>query len=344
VEPVRPFVSVVVPCRDERAHISRCLDSILATDYPRGRLEVLVADGRSGDGTREIVERYAARHSGIQLLDNPEGIVPTGLNRAVRAARGEIICRMDAHVTYPPDYLPTLVDALVVHGADNVGGVIGTVPADDTVVARAIAAGLSHPFGVGNSYFRLNSLHLRWVDTVPFGCFRRDVFERVGWFDEALVRNQDDEFNFRLIRAGGRVLLVPDAKAYYVARKSLAQLWRMYYQYGYFKPLVARKVGTVMTARQLAPALFVSTLLATAVLAPWLSAARFLLCLALGGYVAADLGVAVAIARRSGWQVGLAASAVFPVLHLAYGLGYWLGVCDFLIRGKGRGPAVPLSR
>jgi hypothetical protein len=163
-------------------------------------------------------------------------------------------------------------------------------------------------------------------------------------FDEALVRNQDDEFNLRIIRAGGRVLLVPDAKAYYVARKSVGQLWRMFYQYGYFKPLVVRKVGGVMTARQLAPALFVSTLLAAAVFAPWLSAARLLFGLTLGSYLAVDLGVAAAIAHRSGWQVGLAASAVFPVFHFAYGLGYLLGVFDFLIRGKRSGTALSLSR
>src|SRR5207245_1976451 len=130
-----------------------------------------------------IVERYAAQHRGIHLVDNPEGIVPTGLNRAIRAARGEIIARLDAHVVYPPGYLTTLVDALLTHSADNAGGVIVTVPADDSPVARAIAAALSHRFGVGNSYFRIGTTQPRWVDTVPFGCFRRAVFEHVGWFD-----------------------------------------------------------------------------------------------------------------------------------------------------------------
>jgi GT2 family glycosyltransferase len=339
-----PLLSAVVPCRDERDHIGRCLDSILATDYPAERLEVLVADGRSGDGTREIVERYAARHSAIRLVDNPERIVPTGLNRAIRAARGEIIVRLDAHVVYPPTYLTTLVQALLAHGADNVGGVIVMVPADESPLARAIAAALSIRFGVGNSYFRIGTRKPRWVDTVPFGCFRRDVFERVGLFDEDLARNQDDEFNCRLIRSGGRVLLVPDATASYVTRRSLRQLWRMYYQYGYFKPLVARKIGTVMTARQLAPGLFLAALGIAAPLAAWLNPARLVFGVLAAGYLVADLAVAAVIARRSGWRVGLAATAVFPVLHCAYGLGYLVGVFDFLVRDKRPNPAVSLSR
>src|SRR5205807_2595104 len=201
-------------------------------------------------------------------LDNPRRIAPCALNIGIQAARGEVILRMDAHVIYLPSYLPILVHALLERGADNVGGVLETLPGADTAVARAIALGLAHRLGVGNSYFRVGASQPRWVDTVAFGCFRRAAFERAGLFDEELVRNQDDEFNFRLIRRGGRVLLMPTARAYYVARTSLRQLWRMYFQYGYFKPLVARKVGRVMTLRQLVPSLFLTTLAACGLAAP----------------------------------------------------------------------------
>jgi glycosyltransferase involved in cell wall biosynthesis len=240
---VAPAVSIIVPCRNEEAYIARCLDSILASDYPKDRLEVVVSEGRSSDRTREILLAYAAKNPEIILLDNPTGATPAGLNLAIRRASGDIIVRMDAHVLYPSDYVSRLVRGLEESGADNVGGVLETVPAENTPGARAIAIGLAHPFGVGNAHFRTGARVRREVDTVPFGCYRREVFDRIGLFDEELIRNQDDEFNFRLIRRGGRVLLLPDVLCRYFARRSLRHLAGMYYQYGYFKPLVARKVG-----------------------------------------------------------------------------------------------------
>ena len=231
-----PLVSVVVPCRNEERHIAQCLDSILACDFPQERLEILVVDGCSDDGTRAILARYAERYARIHVLDNPKRITPTALNIGVLAARGEIIMRMDAHVIYPASYISQLVGALEETGADNVGGIIATLPGDDSATARAIAVGLSHPLGVGNSYFRVGSRERRWTDAVSFGCYRRQVFERIGLFDEELVRNQDDEFDLRLIKHGGRVLLLPEVVSQYYARRSLRQVARMFYQYGYFKP------------------------------------------------------------------------------------------------------------
>src|SRR5882724_2247566 len=201
------LVSIVIPCCNEREHIVPCLDSILASDFLPNVLEVLVIDGMSDDGTAEIACTYATTHPVVRVVQNPERTVSYALNRGIREARGEVIVRMDTHVTYSPTYLRTLVDALVAYRADNVGGLITTMPGDDSAVAHAIALALSHWFGVGNSYFRIGTPtpEPRWVDTVPFGCFRRQVFERVGLFDEDLVRNQDDEFNLRLVRGGGRV-------------------------------------------------------------------------------------------------------------------------------------------
>ena len=262
-----PLVSVVVPCRNEERHIAQCLDSILACDFPQERLEILVVDGCSDDGTRAILARYAERYARIHVLDNPKRITPTALNIGVLAARGEIIMRMDAHVIYPASYISQLVGALEETGADNVGGIIATLPGDDSATARAIAVGLSHPLGVGNSYFRVGSRERRWTDAVSFGCYRRQVFERIGLFDEELVRNQDDEFDLRLIKHGGRVLLLPEVVSQYYARRSLRQVARMFYQYGYFKPLVAKKLGRIMTFRQLVPALFLLSLAASALTA-----------------------------------------------------------------------------
>jgi glycosyltransferase involved in cell wall biosynthesis len=341
---VPPLVSILIPCRNEREHIHACLKSILKSDFPLSDLEVLVMDGMSEDGSRAIIEQYTKVHPEIRLLENPKRTTPAALNIGISEARGAIIVRMDAHAQYPPNYLAELVSWLERTGADNVGGACVTLPGDSSATAQAIAVALAHPFGIGNAHFRLGTAKPREVDTVPFGCFRREVFQRVGLFDEDLVRNQDDEFNFRLLKAGGHVLLVPGVVSFYYARRSLRQLARMFFQYGYFKPLVVRKVRGVMTARQLAPAMLVSTLLVTAFLGPWFGAGRLVFGLTAAGYASADLAVAATIARRSGVRVGLKASAVFPALHFAYGLGYLLGVFEFLIRDKRPAAAVRLSR
>ena len=338
-----PTVSVIIPCRNERSYIGRCLDSVLRGDYPKERLEILVVDGMSDDGTREIAQEYSRRHRAIRLVANPRRIVPTALNLGIGQAMGAIIVRMDAHVEYPPDYISGLVGWLERTGADNVGGACVTRPANGTTTARAIAVALAHPFGVGNARFRLGTSEPRQVDTVPFGCFRRDVFERFGLFDEDLIRNQDDEFNFRVTKAGGRVLLVPGVVSHYYARGSLRQLARMYYQYGYFKPLVARKVGAIMTIRQLVPALFVASLLVAGVLAPWVGAARALFALVLGSYGVVDVAQSTMVGVAQGARVGAVLCLVFPVLHLSYGFGSLRGCWHFLVLRR-RPTPVPLSR
>jgi glycosyltransferase involved in cell wall biosynthesis len=343
--PELPLISIVIPCRNEAGYIQQCLDSILAADYPVDRMEILVADGCSTDGTRQVLERYRQDHPCVALLENPRGTTPSGLNAAIRAAAGSIIIRMDAHVLYPPDYLRRLVDALESSGADNVGGVLHTLPAEDTAMARAIALGMSHRFGVGNSHFRVGTSERREVDTVPFGCFRRDVFDRVGLFDEELIRNQDDEFNFRLITRGGRILLLPDVSCRYFARRSLSQLARMYYQYGYFKPLVARKVGRIMTVRQLIPATLVAALSALALAGLWSSAARDGCLGLLGVYILGILLCAGTAIKTQGIRCAAALAVVFPVLHFSYGAGFLVGIRDhFLARSAPRPSALGLSR
>jgi len=343
----QPFVSIVVPCRNEVAHIRRMLDSVLTNEYPRDRLEVLIVDGLSDDGTRAVIAEYASRHPLIQLLDNPKRTTPHALNIGISRARGTIIMRMDAHASYPPNYIADLVTWLAQSGADNVGAAWVTVPGGASTTARAIAAVLTHPFGIGDARYRLGTSEPRDVDTVPFGCFRRDVFERVGLFDEELVRNQDDEFNFRLLKAGGRVLLVPGVVSCYYARRSLRQLARMFYQYGFFKPLVALKIGKIMTLRQIVPAAFVLSVVLAVLAAPWLGTARALAALILAPYLVLDGGCALAVTWRHGARVGLAAAAIFPVLHISYGFGFLRGAVGLLARAWGRPrdlSATPLSR
>ena len=342
-----PRVSIILPCRNEVRYIAACLDSILAAAYPPDQLEVLVVDGMSSDGTRKLLAEYAATNPRVRLLENPRRIVPTALNIGIRATTGDVIIRMDAHVVYPPEYVPQLVTGLLESGADNVGGCIVTLPADGTAVAQAIAVALGHPFGVGNSHFRIGAKEARFVDTVPFGCYRRDVFARIGLFDEELVRNQDDEFNHRLVRHGGRVRLLPDVRCYYYARGSLAQLARMFYQYGAFKPLVARKVGRIMTVRQLVPAAFVTALGGAALAGLFWTPAALAGAAIAAAYASGVLACVLRVARSHGFRCAVALAAVFPVVHLSYGIGFLRGLRDGLFgrRGRWRDPAaVPLSR
>ena len=343
----RPRVSVIMPCRNERAHIRQCLASVLASALPPGELEVLVVDGASTDGTADLVREIARSEPRVRLLDNPARIVPTALNRAIREANGDIIVRLDAHNEYTPEYIPRLVGWLERTGADNVGGAWVTRPGASTPVARGIACALSHPFGIGNAKYRLGVTEPMQVDTVPFGCYRRDVFDRIGLFDEELVRNQDDEFNLRLIRAGGTILLVPDVVSFYHARTSFPQLARMYYQYGYYKPLVIRKVGAVMTARQLAPAALVLGFLALVAASIVRIAIVPLLAVAVSFYLCAAAIAAARAARGMGWRTAASAFLAFPILHFGYGIGFLWGAAR-LIAGRHRPStnlgAVPISR
>ena len=344
---VQPLVSVIVPCRNEQKWIDQCLQSILANDYPADRLEVLVIDGMSDDGTREAVRPFVAQYTSVKLLDNPKKTTPVALNVGIAAARGEIIMRMDAHYKYPPDYMSRLVSWLEKSGADNVGGCLIMGPAAETAVARAIAIGVTHPFGIGNAYYRIGTSEPRWVDTVPFGCYRKTVFQRIGVFDEELVRNQDIELNRRLRRAGGKILLVPDVVLYGHARDSLSKLWRMYYQYGYFNPLVIKKSGGRVTLRQTATPAFVVSLLVCGLAAIWFPPAAWMLVAIAVAYMVPVLIASAAVARKHGIRCGLAMCAVFPALHLSHGLGCLKGLIDWIVlrrNMKDRGAAVPLTR
>lgn len=341
-----PFVSIIVPCRNEIAYIARCLDSIMASEYPNDRFEIIVADGLSDDGTRAVLAEYAVRYPQIRVLDNRRRITPAALNLAIAAARGDLIARMDAHTIYPPNYLPGLVKALEETGADSVGGVIHTVPANDTVIARAIAVAMAHPFGMGNSHFRIGVRSRRPVDHVPFFCCHRTVFDRVGLFDEEMLINQDGEFSARLIRNNGRIILVPEVCSYYFARATLRKLARMFYQYGYSKPLTARKIGRVMTVRQLAPMALLLGLAGSAVLGAFTSVGALPFLSILGAYGLALATASATAARRHPPMVAAALLAVFPIQHFTYGYAYLQRIISFALPGRADAAAklIPLSR
>lgn len=251
------MLSVICPIYNEEKYIEQCIDSILAQDYPKDDLEVIFADGMSTDRTREIVAEFTSKYPWIRLIDNPERIVPPALNKAILASKGSVIMRIDAHAEYPTNYFSTLTKSLTDLKADNVGGVCETLPINDTYTAKAIAAVLSSKFGMGNSAFRVGVAKIQQVDTVPFGCWPREIFDRIGLFDLDLTRNQDDEFNGRLIKNGGKIYLLPQVKIKYFARDKIKKVAKMFYQYGLFKPLVNKKLGMPATIRQFFPVVFV---------------------------------------------------------------------------------------
>jgi glycosyltransferase involved in cell wall biosynthesis len=275
----------------------------------------------SEDGTRNIVESYQAQHHFISLLDNPERITPTALNIGLNQAKSDIIMRMDAHTLYPPNYISGLVAALRETGGDNVGGRWITQPGADTPVAKAIALVLAHPLGVGNAYFRIGAKEARRVDTVPFGCYRREVFERLGRFDERLERNQDIEFNARLQRAGGTIYLIPVIYSLYHARSNLRDLWWNNFGNGCWNIYSTSINSASLSWRHFVPLLFVSTLLLAAGLVAIFPAGWHWLGLILGGYVLTILGASVSIAKREGMRQVAMLPLVFAVLHFSYGLG-----------------------
>jgi succinoglycan biosynthesis protein ExoA len=324
-------VSVVAPMWNEAAHVDRLVSDLAAQDYD-GELELIVADGRSTDGSVDRL-RAAAEQHGLRLtvVDNPDRWVSHGLNRCIREASGDLIVRVDCHSGYPPDYVRLCVAAAEETGADNVGGVF--VPEGRTPMERAVACAMDSPYG-GIHWSRHATGGRVEVDTVPYGAFRPEAFSRAGLFDESLVRNQDDEFNLRLRLAGGRIFLDPAIRIFYTPRGSFRRLFRQYYEYGAWKPAVMRKHGQVVSARSLVPGAFVVSLGVLAPLAVFVPAAAVVLGaeLALYGTGAVAFGVLAIRSKREQLRLLPRVVAAFPTFHASYGLGLLRGI----VRAAGR--------
>lgn len=326
--PIRyPFVTVIMPIRNEQAFIEKSLGAVLAQDYPPDRMEILVVDGMSDDGTRDVVQRLAAGDSRLRLLDNPGRIVPTGLNIGLAQASGEIVVRVDGHAIIEPDYVRRCVEHLETDGVDGVGGPMETIGED--YLSRAIALAMSSGFGVGGSAFRTVKDKRMLVETVPFPAYRMETIRRNGSFDEEMVRNQDDEYNYRLLKNGGKILLSPDIRSRYFSRSSLGKLWRQYFQYGYWKVRVLQKHPRQLRWRQFVPPIFVAGLAGTALLGLVVPPARWLFLGLVGLYLAANLAASVLTAVRSGPGYLPLLPVIYTVLHVSYGSGFLVGLVKF---------------
>ncbi len=326
------FVSIIIPCRNEEKFIEKCLDSLALQDYPKEKLEILVVDGASEDKTRDIVKESIKRYPFVRLLENPKKHTPAGLNIGIKEAKGEIVARMDAHAEYEKQYISKCVQHLKESGADNVGGAMITMSRKDTALGRAIVAVLSHRFGVGSAIFRIGTNKPTLVDTVFGGCYKREVFDKIGYFDENLPRGQDMELNLRLRKAGGKILLVPEIKSFYYARSDLKSFWQHSFTDGVelISPL---KFGVVIFSwRHLVPLAFVLGLIAFLFLAIFSLKFLWLFLFFLGFYllIALYFSAKIAFAERD-FRYLFFTPVVFAMLHLGYGLGSVFGLLKLLI-------------
>ena len=310
-----PRVSVVIPCRNEVAYIDSCITSVLASDYPQDLLEILVVDGASTDGTRESLARLQKIYTIIHVLDNPRRTVPVAMNIGIKAARGDVIVRMDAHSEYPRDYIRQCVTNLVVSGADNVGGSWQTEPANSSREATAVALAQTSRFGVGAAVYRLGIETVREVDTVPFGTYWRKRLIELGMYNEAFVRNQDIELNARLRAQGGRILYVPSIHCRYFAKRSVGLLARQCYYNGFWILYGFRFAHAPSSPRHLVPfmCLIVSVVLT---LSGWFTSLLLMMLV----YLALDLCVCTIYFIRCrgpfGWLL-----LTFPTMHVSYAIG-----------------------
>ena len=320
-----PFISVILPVRNEERYIKACVASIFAQDYPADKMEVIFVDGCSEDRTVALLEEMKKEHPQIVVLHNPNRTVPYAMNIGIRYCSAEVIVRLDAHAEYPQDYIRLSVETLLTKDCDNAGGVFET--RGRGFMGEAIAEMLKTPLGVGNATYRLTTED-GYVDTVPFGCWKKELFDRIGGFDERMTRNQDNELNYRIRKNGGKVYLNHNIRVLYYCRDTLRGIMRMGYMNGKWNVITMTLVPGSMGVRHFVPLAFVLStivlLLLTLITRSWLFGG--LLALEWGAYMLLDLFYSYDIAKAKGWKVFPVEVILYPLFHFAYGFGSLRGI------------------
>ena len=328
-----PFVSIIIPCRNEEKHIGKCLDSIIEQNYPKNRLEILVVDGVSTDGTKKIIEKYIQKYTFIKFLENKRKVVSPGLNIAIKHSRGDFIVIISSHSIYKKDYLPKCIGYIQKYKADNVGGIEIAVSNSNSLIGKSIPFLLSSLFGVGNSYYRIGSKKPKWTDTVACSCYRKEVFDKIGLFNEDLVRNQDIEFNLRLKKTGGRILLVPEIISYYYARSTLKDLFKQNFWNGFWVVYSTKFAKTPFSLRHLVPFFLVLSLIGSLIFSlfckPFIYFFGFIIAL----YFILNIFFSFKISLKNGLKYFPTLILSFLILHFSYGIGSLRGVIK-LVRSK----------
>ncbi len=304
-----PLVSVIIPCRNEERYIKPRLESLIEDGYPLDKIEILVVDGMSTDKTREILNDYKSRHSFIKVLDNPKKFTPFAFNIGIKEAKAEIIILMSAHTFDKKGYISKCIKYLNEYNADSVIGVIRATSSKESLVAKAIAISLSHFFGVGNSYFRIGSNNPRWVDTAGT-CYKREVFEKIGLFNEKLKRSQDMDFSLKMKKAGSKILLAPDIVSYYYPSDNLKDFFRHNIRDGIWAILPIKFIKRPLKLRHCIPLIFVLSL----PLSIWLY-------LPISLYFSAKIAI-----KERDFRLFFVMPLVFATRHMGYGMGSFWGL------------------
>ena len=326
-----PKVTIIIPCRNEKKFIGKCLDSLIAQDYPKDKLEILVLNGMSTDKTKTVVEGYGRKHPFIKILDNPNKTSPCALNIGIKNSTGELIIHMGAHSTYQPNYVSKSVNYLIEYGADNVGGILLTLPASNTLIAKAIALVLSNRFGTGNAFFRLGSDKPIWVDTVFGGCYKKEMLLKVGLYNEKLTRSQDMEMNMRIKKAGGKILLAPDIIAYYYPTSTLKEFFKHNFTDGIWA-LYPLKFGLSLKLRHYIPFVFIFSLIVPLTLSVFFKPMIYLFLFIIGLYLFTSLFFSISIAiKEKNFGFVFLLPLAFACRHFGYGLGSLIGLIKLIL-------------
>ncbi len=334
---MQPKISIIIPCFNERSTIRGLLETLAAQTYPRAMMEVIVVDGISTDGTRDVVEAFQQEQADLQirLMDNPKRNIPEAMNAGIQASRGDIVVRLDAHCTVAEDYLIRVAAKLETTDAACLGPRMYMQPVN-TPVARAIAAALSTPFGPGTSGFRFSDKEGE-ADTMNFGVYRRWVFEQAGFFDPRLLTNEDYDLHYRIRKTGHRILYVPSLAVYYRPRDDYEALWRQYWRYGFWKSQMAKKDWRSLRIRHLVAPIWVLAVISGLVVGIFLPLALVLLTglvvlyLMLGAFFASRQ-----VIKTKEWGLIPLIIVSFAVLHTAWGAAFWVGLFTGLLTGKSR--------
>ena len=325
---MNPLVSVIIPCRNEEKTIHLVLEALFEQSFPLQNMEIVIADGLSTDGTRRAIHAFSEAHPALfmRLVDNPKQIIPTGLNTAIKASKGELIVRMDAHSLPNQDYVQRCYNAHQEGKAENVGGVWKISPQNNGWVARSIAAAAANPFAVGDAHYRFTE-KAAYVDTVPYGSYKRELFKKIGYFDESLLANEDYEFNTRIRQSGGRIWLDPAIQCTYFARATFAALAKQYWGYGFWKAQMLKRYPETLRWRQALPPAFVLGLVVLALVGFVWPIAWPVFAVIVGLYLAVQLVPAIQISLKAG-DIHLSIGVVIAtlIMHFSWGTALIVGL------------------
>lgn len=321
-------VAVIVPIRNEEAHIGKCVDSILNQSYPSNLIEIILVDGMSDDGTIDVLNNYKKKYKNIKVLKNEKQITPIAMNIGIKNSNTDIVIILGAHSYIEKDFVKNNVRNLVEKGAEASGGIIKFVY--DSLITKSIGEATSCPFGIGNSSYRYATQE-KYVDTVPFAAYKRKTLDKIGYFDEELIRNQDDEMNFRVSESGGKILLSPDIVSYYTSRSSLHKLWSQYFQYGFWKVRVIQKHNRPASIRHLVPMLFIMFLVLSLILGIFIRPVLYMFLGVVLLYLTCDIIFSLKTGMKNEIKSFPYLLIIFPMLHFSYGFGFIKGIIKFYL-------------